>query len=45
MFTLNRNVLFPEQMFSSQFSIVGGKKINQPLFVCWVEKEGVVFSS
>ena len=33
MFTLNHNVLFPEGMFSSQFSIVGGNKINQLLSV------------
>ena len=45
MFTLNHNVLFPERMFSSQFSIVGGNKINQSLFVCWVGGEGGVFSS
>ena len=45
MFTLNHNVLFPERMFSSQFSIVGGNKINEPLFVCWVGAEGEVFSS
>ena len=45
MFTLNHNVLFPERMFSSQFSIVGGNKINQLLFVWWVGGEGGVFSS
>ena len=44
MFTLNHKVLFPERMFSSQFSIVGGNKINQPLFVCWVGGDGGVFS-
>ena len=45
MFTLNHNVLFLEQMFSSQFSIVGGNKINQLLFDWWVGGEGGVFSS
>ena len=44
MFTLNHNVLFPKRMFSSQFSIVRGNKINQSLFVCWLGGEEGVFS-
>ena len=44
MFTLNHNFLFPKRMFSSQFSIVRGNKINQSLFVCWLGGEEGVFS-
>ena len=44
MFTLNHNFLFPKRMFSSQFSIARGNKINQSLFVCWLGGEEGVFS-